>query len=211
MSDFASRDPNQPAFWDERFARGFTPWDRGGVPAALRDFVVRQQQPLRTLIPGCGAAYELAFLSEAGWMATAIDFSPGAVATARAAVGQWGERVVEADFFKWQASAPLDLIYERAFLCALPRAMWPQVARRWAELLAPGARLAGFFFFDDAAKGPPFGITREALDALMAPHFVCVEDAPVTDSIAVFQGKERWQVWVRAADGASLIRTLDDI
>ena len=197
MPDFNSRDPNSPAFWDERFERGFTPWDRGGVPQALRDFVAAQAQPLRTLIPGCGAAYELAYLSDAGWDATAIDFSPAAVATAKAAVGQWGERVVQADFFAWQPARPLELIYERAFLCALPRAMWPRVAARWAELLAPGALLAGFFYFDDAAKGPPFGITPGQLDKLLTAHFVCIEDAAVADSIAVFQGKERWKVWQR--------------
>lgn len=197
MPEFGSRDPNSPAFWDERFEKQFTPWDRGGVPDALRDFVARQPAPLRTLIPGCGSAYELAFLSEAGWDATAIDFSPAAVAAAKAAVGQWGERVAEADFFAWQPAQPLQMIYERAFLCALPRAMWPRVAGRWAELLAPGALLAGFFFFDDAAKGPPFGISPQQLDALMAPHFVCIEDAEVGDSIPVFLGKERWKVWQR--------------
>jgi hypothetical protein len=75
--------------------------------------------------------------------------------------------------------------------------MWPKVAARWAELLAPGTRLAGFFFFDDAVKGPPFGIGRPALDALLTPHFECTEDAPVSDSIPVFAGKERWMVWQR--------------
>jgi hypothetical protein len=79
----------------------------------------------------------------------------------------------------------------------MPRALWPQVAARWAELLAPGALLAGYFFFDNAAKGPPFGIAREQLDALLAPHFDCVEDAAVADSIAVFEGRERWLVWRR--------------
>ena len=197
MPEFDSRDPSSPGFWDERFAQQFTPWDRGGVPDALRDFAGRQDRPLRTLIPGCGSAYELAFLSDAGWDVTAIDFSPAAVATARSAVGQWGDRVVEADFFQWQSEAPLDLIYERAFLCALPRSTWEHLARRWADLLAPGARLAGFFFFDDAAKGPPFGIDAERLEALLAPHFVCIEDSPVADSIPVFEGKERWKVWQR--------------
>jgi SAM-dependent methyltransferase len=197
MADFASRDPNSPAFWDERFARGFTPWDRGGVPQALQAFVAREGSALTTLIPGCGAAYELAYLAEQGWDATAIDFSPAAVATARAGLGQWADRVVEADFFAYEPAAPLGLIYERAFLCALPRAMWPRVAARWAELLAPGARLAGFFFFDDAPKGPPFGIERAALDALLTPHFDCIEEAEVSDSIAVFAGKERWMVWQR--------------
>lgn len=196
MPGFATSDPRAPAFWDERFERGFTPWDRGGVPDALRRFVAAADRPLTTLIPGCGTGYELAFLADAGWDVIAIDFSPAAVASAKAAAGQWGERVVEADFFAYRPPPP-DLIYERAFLCALPRALWPQVAARWAELLAPGALLAGFFFFDDVPKGPPFGIARAQLDELLAPHFACIEDQPVTDSIPVFAGKERWMVWRR--------------
>lgn len=199
MPDFASRDPNAPAFWDERFERGFTPWDRGGVPQALRAFGAARA-PQSVLIPGCGAAWELVYLAQAGWDATAIDFSPAAVATAQAAAGPWRARVLEADFFTYQSPAPPAVIYERAFLCALPRAMWPRVAARWAELLAPGGLLAGFFFFDDAPKGPPFGIAPDVLDALLSPHFEKIEDAPVSDSIPVFAGKERWQIWRRLAE-----------
>ena len=196
MPEFDSRDPRIPAFWDERFARGFTPWDRGGVPQQLRDFAAASG-PLTALIPGCGAAYELVYLSEQGWDVAAIDFAPEAVATARAGAGPWSGRIHEADFFAWQSAKPLELMYERAFLCALPRAMWPQVAACWAALLAPGGRLAGYFFFDTVAKGPPFGIDRAALEALLAPSFRCLEDAAVPDSISVFEGKERWMVWQR--------------
>lgn len=220
---FVSRDPLNPAFWDERFDKGFTPWDRGGVPERLVRFVAdRAAQAAATagggspagpapgsaagadsaaptvLIPGCGSAYELAFLSGAGWNATAIDFSPLAVAAARQAVGpQWQGRVLEADFFHYQPPAPLDVIYERAFLCALPRAMWPQVAERWVALLAPGALLAGYFFFDKNPKGPPFGIAREELNGLLAPYFHCETDEAVADSLPVFAGKERWMAWRR--------------
>ena len=196
MHDFASRDPLSPGFWDERFAQGFMPWDRGGVPDQLRAFVAASA-PLTTLIPGCGTGYELAALCAAGWDATAIDFAPVAVLNARAAVGPWAGRVIEADFFTYAPATPLDLIYERAFLCAMPRAMWPQVAARWAALLPPGGLLAGYFFFDDAVKGPPFGIDRATLDSLLAPFFDCIADAAVTDSIPVFQGKERWLAWRR--------------
>ncbi len=196
MVDFAQRDPSSPAFWDERFERRFTPWDRGGVPQALRDFAAASA-PLATLIPGCGSAYELAYLAAAGWDAVAIDFSPAAVAAGQAAVGPHAARVVEADFFAWQPQRPLQLIYERAFLCALPRAMRPQVAARWAALLAPGALLAGYFFFDDAPKGPPFGITRAELEALLEADFECIADDAVSDSIPVFEGKERWMAWRR--------------
>jgi SAM-dependent methyltransferase len=196
MADFLQRDPQSPAFWDERFERNFTPWDQGGVPQALRDFAAAHA-PLVTLIPGCGAAYELVWLAEQGWDATAIDFSPAAVALGKALAGPHADRVSEADFFQWQPARPLQLIYERAFLCAMPRAMWPQVAARWAELLAPGALLAGYFFFDDAPKGPPFGISRAQLDALLGADFSCIADQPVSGSIPVFAGKERWMVWRR--------------
>jgi SAM-dependent methyltransferase len=194
---FASRDPRTAAFWDERFECGFTPWDRGGVPEALRRFAAGAPRPLTTLIPGCGTGYELAFLAEAGWDAMAIDFAPAAVHAAQTRAGVWAERIVQADFFAYRPPRPLDLIYERAFLCALPRALRQQVAARWAQLLAPGALLAGFFFFGDAPQGPPFGIARDQLDELLTPHFACLVDEAVADSIPVFAGKERWMVWRR--------------
>ena len=85
MADFQTRDPLSPAFWDERFEKQFTPWDHGGVPSRLRSFVAGSPAPLRCLIPGCGSAYELVFMLDHGWDATAIDFSPAAVAAASGA------------------------------------------------------------------------------------------------------------------------------
>jgi SAM-dependent methyltransferase len=197
MPNFTSRNPLSPEFWSERFEQDFMPWDRGGVPQALQEFTAGAARPYTTLIPGCGTGHEVAFLSEAGWDVTAIDFSPAAVAAARALLGPWAERVIEADFFSFSMSKPLDLIYERAFLCALPRTKWPMIVQRWAELLPPGGLLAGFFYFDSAEKGPPFGADRDQLDSLLTPAFECIEERGVADSIPVFAGKESWQVWRR--------------
>jgi hypothetical protein len=199
MPTFDARDPTTSQFWSERFAQGFTPWDQGGVPAALRRFVTQSPRKHATLIPGCGSAHEVAFLSDAGWDVTAIDFSETAVAAARAALGHWGDRVQQADFFQFEPKQPLELVYERAFLCALPPQRRAAVAARWASLLPQGGLLAGFFYFDDAPKGPPFGIVPAELDALLAPGFERIDDQPVDDSIAVFAGKERWQIWRRLA------------
>jgi len=201
-ADFASRDPLSPHFWDERFERAFTPWERGTAPQALRRFVAASDRPVTALAPGCGSAHELALMCEAGWDATAIDFSGEAVARARALAPAWAGHIVQADFFTYAPPRPLDLVYEQAFLCALPRARRPDVARRWADLLGQGGVLAGYFFFDDAPKGPPFGIGRDELDALLAPAFDCVVDEAVEDSIPVFAGKERWMVWRRKGDVA---------
>jgi Thiopurine S-methyltransferase (TPMT) len=204
MPDFDTRDPLDPAFWDERFARQFMPWDAGGVPEQLRKLVASRDAaadadivPPVALIPGAGSAYELDLMCEAGWDATAIDFSPNAVERARKVVRRWPERIVQADFFAYQPAAKLDLIYERAFFCALPPDYRPRVVQRWAELLPHDGLLAGYFFFGDTEKGPPFAIPRAELDTLLAPHFTLVEDAPVPDSLPVFAGQERWMEWRR--------------
>lgn len=199
MPTFETRDPSVPAFWSERFEQDFKPWDYGNVPMQLQQFVAQSVRPYATLIPGCGTGYEVACLSEAGWQVTAIDFSAAAVEAARKLLGPLAVRVVQADFFEFSPAHPVELIYERAFLCALPPRMRAAIVARWAELLPPGGLLVGFFYFDESPKGPPFGITREELETLMAPAFERVADQPVSDSMPVFAGKERWQIWCRRA------------
>lgn len=189
--------PEHPDFWCKRFGEGVTPWDAGKVPAAFADFIARQPTPLNTLIPGCGSAWEAAHLAQLGWPVTALDFSPIAIETARKILGEAPVELVCADFFAFAPARPVELIYERAFLCALPRKLWADWARRVAELLPSGGRLAGFFFLCDQAKGPPFGILPEQLQELLVANFERIEDGPVSDSIPVFAGRERWQVWRR--------------
>jgi SAM-dependent methyltransferase len=198
MSDptFENRNPNSPGFWDERFDERFMPWDQAGVPEAFKTFVAGRA-PQNVLIPGCGSAYEALYLAERGFNVRAIDFSPSAVAAARAQLGARADIVEEADFFAFQPPFAPDWIYERAFLCALPKDRWADYAARMAELLKPGAVLAGFYFLGSTPKGPPFGIERKELDALLTPYFELVEEHEVSHSIAVFAGRERWFTWRR--------------
>ena len=130
---FPKADPAVPEFWNLRFEAAFTPWDQGGVPACLRQYVdVRllaaqslPPQKYRVLIPGCGSAHEVKLFADLGWDVTAIDFSPAAVAQARLtlSVGSaLASMVKEQDFFgETVGSERFDIVYERAFLCALPR------------------------------------------------------------------------------------------
>jgi len=167
------------------------------VPDSLCVYARTLPSHARILIPGCGSAYEAAFLAGEGFDVVAIDFSPAAVETARKNLADLANIVRLADFFEFDSRKPFDVIYERAFLCALPRTMWNSYADRCAELLNPGGVIAGFFFFSDTPKGPPFGTSQAELDRLMQQRFDRIEDHPVTDSIEVFAGKERWQVWRR--------------
>jgi len=195
--EFETRDPAQASFWNERFERGFTPWDQAGVQPAFEAFATAHRGA-PVLIPGCGNAWEAGWLVDRGYEVRAIDFAPAAVASARAALGRDRAAIVEeADFFTWEPPFTPGWIFERAFLCALPKALRTRYGVRMAELLPPGGLLAGFFFIGDTPSGPPFGIDRGELEALLVPQFDLVDDQPVDGSIPVFEGRERWMTWRR--------------
>ena len=200
---FGTRDANSPEFWDERFDRRFMPWDQAGVPEAFRAFALAHREALQNvLIPGCGSAHEALWLAQEKWPVKAIDFSPSAVAVAREQLGEHADVVEQADFFEYRPPFEPSWIYERAFLCALPPDRWQDYAEHMAALLRPGALLAGFYFLGATPKGPPFGIERDALDALLTPYFELVEEHEVTGSIDVFAGRERWLTWRRGPQPA---------
>lgn len=191
-----AQDSSLPDFWDTRYLNDVMPWDAGNVPVEFADFVRARPQSERVLVPGCGTAYEVGWLAQHGADVLAIDFSPAAIERARAELGPYADRVELADFFALDAG-PFDWIYERAFLCALPRKMWADWGRKMAELVRPGGELAGYFFIADTPKGPPFGCSEMELDTLLGPAFVRVIDQPTATTLPVFAGKERWQVWRR--------------
>jgi len=195
----SKEDAAQPEFWEKRFRENFTPWDAGRVPAALEEFLKTETRGQRVLVPGCGSGYEVRAFAEAGFETLAIDFAPAAVERARQTLGPLAHLVRSADFFEFDPGTPFDLVYERAFLCALPRRLWPGYAPRVAELLRPGGRLVGFFYLDEGERGPPFGLKAGELEALFSEHFDRIADAAVGDSIPIFAGKERWQVWARSS------------
>jgi hypothetical protein len=193
---FESRDPGDRAFWNERFAAAFMPWDFAGVP---EDFVryASSRPACPVLIPGCGRAHEAHWLAEAGWQVRAVDFAAEAVVAARQQLGACAGVVEQADFFSYQPPFQPQWIYERTFQCALPLARRADYARRMAELLPVGGTLAGFFLIGPTRGGPPFSIERADLDAMLTPNFECLEERASADAMAVFEGRERWMVWRR--------------
>ncbi len=211
---FATRDPGEPGFWDERFRAGFMPWDAGGAAPAFLRWLQQQGsgRGRRVLVPGCGRGYEAAALDTAGFDVLAIDYAAEAVAQARAVLGApLADRVLrQADFFDpradW-AAAPFDLVFERAFVAALPPALWPRWADRVAALLRPGGSLCGLFVIDPEGarrgKGPPFATEMDALHRLLDADFQLTTQAavPAAESLPVFAGRERWLAWTRRPVG----------
>lgn len=210
---FPKADPGSPAFWNMRFDADFMPWDRRAAMQNLGQWLSRHPAPSmhsRVLIPGCGNAREIPAFVRAGYRVTAVDFAERAVEQAHALLAQEDAALRSrvdlhvADYF---LDAPgklkADVIYESAFLCALPPVLRENWAAVTAKRLAAGGKLVGYFFVQDKEmtaedlRGPPFVMTRQMLDGLLSPAFTLVEEAVPPDSIAVFAGRERWMVWTR--------------
>lgn len=187
-----------PEFWCSRYRSGVTPWDSSQCPPDVARFITAQAPGTRTLVPGCGSAVELEYMIQHALDAVAIDFSPEAVQAAKRLLGKRaGENVREADFFALDSSVPYQWVYERAFLCALPPAVWPAYADKMRQLVAAGGVLAGYFFLKETQKGPPFGIRADQLHELLGHDFQCEESRLVDSIVPIFQGHEYWQVWRR--------------
>jgi len=192
------QDPAHPEFWESRYREGVTPWDRGAAPSDFLAWLEKLAPAQRVLVPGCGSAYEVGALAAAGQDVEAIDYSPAAVARAKAQLGAAAHHVRQADFFALPSDTLWTHVYERAFLCALPPRLWPDYARRMGELIAPGGALCGYFFVAaETGRGPPFPINDEHLIDLLDPWFERRVDHPASDSLPVFGQAERWQIWQR--------------
>ena len=186
-----------PDHWEILYREQRTPWDAGGVPGPLTEFLGEAPPQGRALVPGCGSGYEAVALARAGLEVTAIDFSAAAVKRATEVTHGWPVSVLQADFFEVEFPG-FDLIYERAFLCALPPELRARWAAKCAELLCPGGLLLGLFFTDpEAVDGPPFGVAQDKLAELLTAAFELRVDAASEGSLPAFIGRERWQIWER--------------
>lgn len=159
------------------------------MPPRLRAWLEKETARLSVLIPGCGSGYEIGAFAARGHDVLGIDFSDEVAKRSQ---------VRKADFFRL-AEPPFDLVYERTFLCALPRRLWDDWGRKVAQLVRPGGRLAGFFYLNDNERGPPFGISLDRLHELLEDSFALEENEaiPAEQSVPVLAGREVWQVWRR--------------
>lgn len=191
-------DLRAPEAWAERYTSGDTPWDAGGPhPELLRRLEAGELAPFggrRALVPGCGRGHDALALARAGWTTTGVDFAPGLAGELGPALAALGGEFVEADALAW-SGAPVDLVLEHTFHCALP----PSERPRWADLMAralvPGGVLAALVFPADkpaAEGGPPYRTTTTELAALLAPGFELVADEPLGLPLERRRWAERW-------------------
>ena len=169
-------------FWETRFERHETPWDRGEPSPQLRAWLdeglfAAAGHPARVIVPGCGSGHEVVALAAAGIDVTGLDSAEAACARTRDALARAGlagrARVVQADALAWRPDAPLDVVYDQTCLCALHPDHWVAYARALHAWLRPGGRLLLLAMqsprdgaADGFVEGPPYHVHVHAARAL---------------------------------------------
>lgn len=176
--------PLNANYWDNQYINGEIGWDLGAVSPPIKNYVdAIANKNISILIPGCGNAYEAAYLVNQGFTnVTLIDISSTLVEKLREQFGEAPIRILHGDFFEHQGA--YDLILEQTFFCALNPSLRERYAAKMHQLLNPGGKLAGLLFNKEFEKqGPPFGGNKADYKELFSPMYVLLQMDECTTSI----------------------------
>lgn len=187
-----------PNFWHERWAQG----QIGFHEPTANDLLVAhdarlgadgaKSAPGTVLVPLCGKSRDLAHLAELGHRVVGVELSPLAAEAFFAESGltplrsqrgpfevfeSHGVAILVGDVFALDEARdllpPIDAIYDRAALVALPPEMQARYAPLLASLLPPGGRMLLVAFDYDQTKlaGPPFSVPAARIEELYGATF----------------------------------------
>jgi len=180
------------AYWNQRYEQQQTGWDIGSCSTPLATYFDQlTDKHIRILIPGCGNAYEAAYLLDKGFTnITLVDIAPLVTEKVKKQLATYGNavRVLTADFFDMQEQ--FDLIVEQTFFCALNPDLRSSYVVKMHELLHPQGKLVGVLFNRHFEGGPPFGGSIALYDALFTVRFQLQTLAPCYNSIPPRSGSE---------------------
>lgn len=178
-----------PEFWHERWTRDEIGFHQHDFNKHMQSFIDRLgiRPGAHVFVPLCGKSLDLVWLLEQGYQVSGVEISPRAV-TDFFSENQLLPRVTDipggrlyqspgvdmycVDFFGpgLASMAPIDAVYDRAALVALPPEMRAAYAQRLLEWLRPGARmlLVTLDYPQHEMRGPPFAVTLGEVESLYA-------------------------------------------
>jgi methyl halide transferase len=185
--DYSSKE-----FWNNRYITSEIGWDIGYPSTPLKTYFDQlTNKDLRILIPGCGNAYEGAYLFNAGFKNVfLLDFSEKALQNFSDNNPDFpAENLIYSNFF--EHNADYDLIIEQTFFCAIPLNLREKYAEKANKLLKTNGKLAGLLFNDfTQSDKPPFGGTEQEYRKLFEKFFLIRKLEPCYNSIPPRENRE---------------------
>ena len=202
-------EPHRPGvsaagFWEGLYAGGQDGWELGGPAPALEDWLAaggKFEPAARIAVPGAGRGHDARLLARHGYRVTAFDFAGAAVAEARrlAAADGVAVAVEQRDVFTLARdyTGAFDGVWEYTCFCAIDPARREEYARVLHAILRPAGRLLACFYpLREGDGGPPFPVSREAIDRALAGRFTVLRAGPPGRSAEHRRGLE-WLVEAR--------------
>jgi SAM-dependent methyltransferase len=182
--------------WESHYISGEIPWEKGGAHPGLVAFLKATPVHGRVLVPGCGTGHDVRALAATADEVVGLDIAPSAVALAKSEPTVGGERYMSGDLFALPAKmrAAFDVVFEHTCFCAIDPALRADYVAAVAGALKPAGRLLAIFYLDPGldpgTSGPPFGVTREELDAFFSPRFTLLGEWPPAATYPGREGRE---------------------
>jgi SAM-dependent methyltransferase len=192
------------AFWDGLYASSQDGWELGEpAPALVQRLEAGLPLPsgARVAVLGAGRGHDARLLARRGYQVTGFDFAEAAVREARRLAKEEGVRVAfeQRDVFSLAADygGAFDAVWEYTCFCAIDPARRGEYVDVLRDVLRPGGLLLGCFYpLREGTDGPPFPVSREGVEAALAPRFDLLESAPPAASPERRRGLE-WLILAR--------------
>lgn len=173
----------EPSFWHNRWQTNQTGWHERAVnPLLITHFPSLHVPPGgRVFVPLCGKSLDLGWLLSQGYAVAGAELSELAVTQLFAelemepTISEVGKHkhfrrerinIFVGDFFalSQEALGPVDAVYDRAALVALPEAIRVQYTTHLKFLTASAPQLViGYEYDQTVVPGPPFSVTPDEL------------------------------------------------
>lgn len=176
------------SFWKERWETGRTAFHEKQTNPLLVQYFQQLELPAgaHAFVPLCGATRDLDWLLDQGFRCTGIEFYRGAVeqvferlsltpeitkldGLTRFAAGEL--TLWQGDFFALTAAdlGPVDAVYDRAALVALPQATRAAYAAHLAQIAPAKPHLIVSYDYDQSqTAGPPFSVPEAEIRGLFS-------------------------------------------
>jgi thiopurine S-methyltransferase len=191
-------------FWHQRWAKNETGWHESKTnPLLVKYFQdLSLAKGRRVFLPLCGKTLDIGWLLSQGYRVAGAELSQLAVEQLFMDLGlqpeiseagelrQWSAQHLDifvGDFFALSRNVlgPVDAVYDRAALVALPETMRPRYAAHLIEMTNKAPQLLICYHYDQQAiDGPPFSISNEEV----ARHYTATYDLRLLTSVDVAGG-----------------------
>lgn len=171
----------EQVYADAAAGKTSVPWDRGQANELLirwasgqyQDGPVRAADGARAIVIGCGLGEDAEYIAGLGFVTTAFDIAPTAIAVARSRFPSSRVDYQVADLLappiRW--SRAFDLVIESITVQALPDPPRAAALARLGEFVAPGGTLIVIARRREAGtadSGPPWSLTQAEIGSIAA-------------------------------------------